>query len=189
MQKYERSYRFTEKEIKQLVKDLYGLQVSSITPLDSYIDQNSLLTDENGKKYVLKIAHPEEEREVMAAQTGAMEYLAANNTTVTCPKVCPTRTGQSISSIKTPTGTPHLVRLVTYIPGTFFAQLGTHSPELLVVFEMGHQEHNRPRETRPPHPGPPAAKPGQILCPTIQNLCNTCFSKTSHRHYPRRCQQ
>ena len=72
MQKYERNYRFTEDEIKQLVNKRYGLRVS-VNPMDSSIDQNSLLTDEKGTRYVLKIAHADEDREVMEAQTRAME--------------------------------------------------------------------------------------------------------------------
>ncbi len=130
MQKYERNYRFSEKEIKQLVKKRYGLQVS-VGPMDSSIDQNSLLTDENGTRYVFKIAHADEDWDVMETQTRAMEYLGANSTTVICPSVTPTLEGQLVAAVKDPEGNTHPVRLVNYLPGTLFVEFKSHPPELL----------------------------------------------------------
>jgi len=130
MQKYERNYRFTDDEIKRLVNKRYGLQVS-VKPMDSSIDQNSLLTDEKGTRYVFKIAHADEDRDVMEAQTRAMEYLGANNTAVTCPRVTPTLDGQLVTAVIDPEGRTHAVRMVNYLPGTLFTEFKSHPPELL----------------------------------------------------------
>jgi 4-aminobutyrate aminotransferase-like enzyme/Ser/Thr protein kinase RdoA (MazF antagonist) len=122
---------FTEKNIRDFVTISYGIAIASITPLDSYIDRNFLLTDPNGEKFVFKIAHANEDEYVMKAQAKAMEYLAENNPAIKCPSVIRTLDGQSVTTIASPTGITHLARLVRYMPGAFFAEASPHSPKLL----------------------------------------------------------
>lgn len=133
MQKYERNYRFSENEVKQLVNKFYGLQVS-VKPMDSYIDQNFLLTEKKGKRFVFKIAHDNEDNESLDAQNKAMRHITANNKTTGCPDVYPNLENEYITSIKSPTGTTHLVRLLSFLTGTFLANSDSHSPELLKDF-------------------------------------------------------
>jgi len=121
---------FNEDDVKSLVEELYGLHVS-VRPLDSYIDQNFLISDEKGNRFVFKIAHAGDDKEILAAQDKAMTYLAANNPETRCPQVCTTLAGEQITPVKSKKGTTHLVRMLTYLPGTFFSQLDSYPPELL----------------------------------------------------------
>jgi 4-aminobutyrate aminotransferase-like enzyme/Ser/Thr protein kinase RdoA (MazF antagonist) len=121
---------FNEDDVKHLVKELYGLHVS-VCPLESYIDHNFLVIDEKGNRYVFKIAHAGDDREILDAQDSAMTYLATNNTEIKCPQVCSSLVGEQINPVQSKEGTTHLARMLTYLPGTFYSQLTAHRPELL----------------------------------------------------------
>ena len=132
MPKNEQNAVFTEKNVKRLAKELYGIHVS-VKPLDSEIDQNFLLSDEKGNRFVFKIHNPADDWDVLDAQNKAMEHMA-NNKRVTWPEICATLKGEKITPIQSPAGTTHMVRMLTYLPGTLFAQLDSHPPELLEDF-------------------------------------------------------
>jgi len=124
---------FSDEDVIRLAKELYGIDVS-VKPLDSYIDRNFYLTDEKGNRFVFKIVNADEKRENLEAQNQAMEYIARHNRTVKCPGVCTTLTGEQITPIKSPAGTTHLVRMLTYLPGTILAYVDSPAPELMENF-------------------------------------------------------
>jgi 4-aminobutyrate aminotransferase-like enzyme len=132
MQKNEQYYRFGEEDVKRLAAELYGIRVS-VKPLDSYWDQNFLVTDEKKNRFIFKIANPQENWDALDAQNKAMEHMAGNKL-VTWPEICPTKKGGTITPIQDPFGTVHWVRMLTYLPGTFLAYLDAHSPQLLEDF-------------------------------------------------------
>jgi len=123
---------FSEKDVKRLAEELYGIQVS-VKPLDSERDQNFLISDQKGNRFVFKISNRTDDWNVLDAQNKAMEHMA-NNRGVTWPEICTSLKGEKMTCIQSPTGTTHLCRMLTYLPGTFFAQLDSHSPELLEDF-------------------------------------------------------
>lgn len=127
--------RFSVEEVKQLARDLYEIDGSvDVKPLDSYIDQNFLLIEKKGdeeNRFIFKIANADEKKDILEAQNRAMEHLAAHQDAVKCPGVYTTREGKQITAVKSRTGTTHLVRMLTYLPGTFWWELEDHPPELL----------------------------------------------------------
>ena len=132
MPKNERNAGFTGKDVKRLAAELYGIQVS-VKPLDSERDQNFLISDQEGNRFVFKISNRTDDWNVLDAQNKAMEHMA-NNKEVTWPEICTSLKGGKMTCVQSPTGTTHLVRMLTYLPGTFFAELDSHSPELLEDF-------------------------------------------------------
>src|SRR5687768_5692711 len=107
----------------RIAERLVGVRATARV-LPSERDQNFLLTDAAGEKFVLKIANALETRELIEAQNAALEHLGTRISF--CPRVVPNVDGEQISR-----ESDHLVRLVTYLPGTPLAEATPHSPELL----------------------------------------------------------
>ena len=117
-------------EAERLARDVYGLAASA-SPLPSERDQNFLLesTAETGGlrtgRFVLKIANATEDRAMLEAQNAAMAHVAAR--VALCPHALPTRSGDLIAVVP---GDVHFVRLVTYLEGIPFAEVGARTPAL-----------------------------------------------------------
>jgi 4-aminobutyrate aminotransferase-like enzyme/Ser/Thr protein kinase RdoA (MazF antagonist) len=105
----------------------YGISATA-TPLPSERDQNFRLDTASGGRYVLKIANATEDRSVLEAQNAALDRLAG--ATTVCPRVVATTDGAAIGEVTSPSGTRHLVRLLTYLPGVPLARARRRSVEL-----------------------------------------------------------
>ncbi len=101
-----------------IAEECFGLRVSA-RELPSERDQNFLLTDASGEKFVLKIANALESRELLEAQNAALEHLG--NRIAFCPRV--------VSDIKVKLN--HFIRLMTFLPGVPLADVNPHSSVLL----------------------------------------------------------
>ncbi|MGD2086228.1 MAG: aminotransferase class III-fold pyridoxal phosphate-dependent enzyme [Candidatus Aminicenantes bacterium] len=123
--------QFSEQDVKPMAKQLYGLDLVSVKPLDSELDLNFYLQEKTGGEFVFKIAHSQLQRDELEAQHQAMKHMTRHLKTLKCPGVCQTLKGEEIASVKSPSGTTHLVRMVTFLPGVVFAELKDHPPELL----------------------------------------------------------
>ena len=121
--------QFDSQQATLIAKDLYNM-VAVAEQLPSERDQNFLLTNESGDKFVLKIANSYEQRSVLEAQNLVMSHLRSRLTF--CPRVIKAETGQSIVQI-VGENTSHYVRLVTFISGDPLAKV-QHSSELLFDF-------------------------------------------------------
>jgi 4-aminobutyrate aminotransferase-like enzyme len=123
--------QFPEQAVKRMVKQLYGFDPESIKPLDSELDLNFYLQEKTGREFVFKIAHSQLQRDKLEAQHQAMKHMTMHHKTLKCPQVCRTLTGEEIVGVESPSGTTHLVRMLTFLPGAVFADLKDHPPELL----------------------------------------------------------
>jgi Ser/Thr protein kinase RdoA (MazF antagonist) len=106
-----------------IVKEHFSLYVSA-RELPSERDQNFLLTDASGGKFVLKIANALESRALLEAQNAVLDHLA--DRVSFCPRVVPQLNGEWIGS-----ESGYFVRLMTYLPGAPLAEARPHSPALL----------------------------------------------------------
>jgi len=102
----------------RVAEEDFGLRVSA-QELPSERDQNFLLTDVSGKKFVLKIANALESRELLDAQNAVLVHL--ENRVSFCPRV--------VSDVKVKSN--HFMRLMTYLPGVPLAKVNPHSSVLL----------------------------------------------------------
>jgi Ser/Thr protein kinase RdoA (MazF antagonist) len=107
----------------RIAEKLFGLRVRA-RALPSERDQNFLLVDDAGERFVLKIANALESRELLEAQNAVLDRVGRRVSF--CPRVVPNRDGELIGD-----AAGHYVRLVTYLPGVPLAQVTTHSSELL----------------------------------------------------------
>ena len=119
---------FGQKDAVHFVQVLYGIRAEA-APMPSERDQNFLLEEESGKRYVFKISNALEDRALLDAQNQVMAHLTQAGSS--SPHVVPARAGEAIAEIRSPAGTNHMVRLVSYLPGIPFGEVRRHSTELL----------------------------------------------------------
>lgn len=128
MELLKHSPQFSTDEAASLALKLYGLRASA-SPLPSERDLNFLLSTEDGRKFVLKIANGLEERALLHAQNQAMTHLA--DRLDFCPRIIRTTRGEEIGQVESASGSKHFIRLVTYLPGTPLGNLKFHSYHVL----------------------------------------------------------
>lgn len=123
---------FSNEAATKVAQQIFGIHTSA-APLPSERDQNFLLETAAGERFVLKIAHGEEQQATLEAQEQAMAMVA--RATNLCPIAIPALSGKTISEVKSENGTRHFVRLVSYLPGTPMGAIPRHSPGLL--YDLG----------------------------------------------------
>ncbi|XP_043087849.1 hydroxylysine kinase [Puntigrus tetrazona] len=117
----------------EIMKRLYGLTVSVVLPLPSYIDQNFYIAASEGGEFLLKILNSADSQNssVIEVQTHAMNFLHQRGFPV--QTTLPTLTGQLTSLEEIDCGfgmQKYLVRLLTYLPGITISKI-TRSPQIL----------------------------------------------------------
>ncbi|HEU4934369.1 MAG TPA: phosphotransferase [Pyrinomonadaceae bacterium] len=93
--------------------------------LPSERDQNFLLTNEGGEKFVLKIANALESRTFLEAQNSILKHLEGR------VSICQKLLGDEIVTVKAASGATHFVRMVHYLPGVPLAEVRPYSSGLL----------------------------------------------------------
>jgi 4-aminobutyrate aminotransferase-like enzyme/Ser/Thr protein kinase RdoA (MazF antagonist) len=123
--------RFSPVEAEDLAARIFGTS-GKAEPLASERDQNFRLVDSDGRAFVLKIANATEQREILDFQNAALAHLATRSQSLLVPAVVLSLSGAPITSVPGADGGEHLVRLLTWVPGTVLARHSPHSEELLV---------------------------------------------------------
>jgi len=121
---------FTVHQAEGIASEIFGV-TGRAEPLTSERDQNFHLWDESGRELVLKIASSADRREVLELQNRAMATAFQALGSESCPVPQPARTGELISVVDGEDGKTHFVRLLSWVPGRFLAEVRPHSPELL----------------------------------------------------------
>lgn len=114
---------FDVNSAREIAEELFGITASAHA-LPSERDQNFLLTNDAGERFVLKIANALESRELLEAQNAVLDHLAKQ--LAFTPRVRQTLNRELIGKRAN-----HLVRLVTHLPGVPLAEIKPHSPALL----------------------------------------------------------
>lgn len=102
-----------------LAQRLYGLS-GTLTPLASERDQNVRLETQAGA-FVLKIAHPAEDRAFLDMQNKVLAHLASLDV-AGIPHLIPSLAGEAMTETVLPDGRTAAVRLVSYIEGELFSK-------------------------------------------------------------------
>ncbi|HEU5439343.1 MAG TPA: hypothetical protein VFU88_08645, partial [Ktedonobacterales bacterium] len=58
----------SEAEVRRIAAELYGLRIASQRALPGEHDQNVYLAADDGRQYVLKLSHADEQRDVLELQ-------------------------------------------------------------------------------------------------------------------------
>jgi 4-aminobutyrate aminotransferase-like enzyme/Ser/Thr protein kinase RdoA (MazF antagonist)/murein DD-endopeptidase MepM/ murein hydrolase activator NlpD len=122
--------QFTASDGARLARELFGIS-GDAQELPSERDQNFYLNTESGEKFVLKIASAADSIEVLDLQNKAMAHIAAQAPSILCPRVCPALSREQTVCAEGPGGRSHFLRMLTWLPGRFFAHVRPHTSELL----------------------------------------------------------
>lgn len=121
---------FTAAQALAAAHEKYGI-AGAVAPLPSERDQNFLLSDAAGGKFVLKIANLHDTPEVLDFQNQAMRRVA-NSAACRVPGVMRSRRGAEIERIRNAAAdTEHCLRLLTWLEGTVLAHCAARGPLLL----------------------------------------------------------
>ena len=121
---------FSPDSIGKLVEELYGLK-GSVSRLKGERDLNFRVENGEGISYIFKIAHRDDSRELLEAQQRVMEFLAAADHPISCPRPVKSLSGETILNIiNRKDGQYYFVRLFTFLKGRFYSSLKSRPPEL-----------------------------------------------------------
>jgi len=124
---------FSIDEIKKFINKHYRIN-GSIQRLVSYDDQNFVVTDKKGERYIVKISNTVEKKEFLRAQNEALKFLNINCPGYQFPNHIETTEGKNILKIYDNSGTSFFVRLLSYVKGTFIGDAENHSENILFKF-------------------------------------------------------
>ncbi len=109
--------------VADVLAEHWGLS-GRLRPLDGERDQNTRVTTDDGRDFVLKIASPSEDPLVADFQCAALRHVAAADSGIGIPLVVPTADGHDIVSTSVD-GAPAPTRLLTFVEGITFDDAGT----------------------------------------------------------------
>ncbi len=107
---------FTPVEAERIAAEAFGVN-GAVSPLVSERDQNVKITTEDGRGFVLKIGNPADDPGVIDMQTLALLHVAHTDPTLPVMRLVATVDGELQVNVTGPDGRPHIVRLVTLLPG------------------------------------------------------------------------
>ena len=128
--------RFTTDDAARLAAEYFGL-LATVEPLPSERDQNFLMYNDSGARFVFKIANADEALEVLDLQNKALKFLAGAQTGLQWPLVIPSRSGNDVVPVASPDGTAYFVRLFRWVDGVCLATIKPRAPELLESLGSG----------------------------------------------------
>lgn len=109
--------RFSLDTASSVALEYFGLD-AQIVPLTSERDQNFLLQEKSGEKYILKISNPAEDREVLHMQNRALRHAHKNDPALKIPMVIKSKNGHSIEQVEH-NSESCCIRVMKYMKGKF----------------------------------------------------------------------
>jgi len=128
---------FSDSEILALLAKQYQLS-GQLTKLAGYCDQNLLLTTADQQKFIVKIANTAEANIELAMQNEAMAHLTNKECAV--PHAIINQQGDSISTISSINNAQqhdYYLRVLTYLPGQFYADANSLSHNKALWSDLG----------------------------------------------------
>lgn len=118
------SRRITEKHLSEFVRASYGLN-GHAQRLGGEKDDNFVLTTEYGEAYLVKIAHPNEDPEVVTLQTSVLEYLRRVAPELPVQRVVRNLEGLSDANVAEGPLAGRRIRVTSYLEGTLLRTVGS----------------------------------------------------------------
>lgn len=108
--------------VSEVLREHWGLS-GRLRPLEGERDQNTRVTTDDGRDFVLKIASPSEDPAVADLQCSALAHVARSDAGIEAPQVVPALDGAAIVSADVD-GAPAPTRLLTFVHGVTFDDAG-----------------------------------------------------------------
>ncbi len=120
-----RAPAFSTDEAEAFARRAFDIEASA-HPLDSERDQNFCLRAKDGSEWVLKIANPAENREVLDLQTQALMHIAQVDPSLPIPRVKATPDGALFHEIHGADGRQSIARVLSFLPGQLLEHATVH---------------------------------------------------------------
>jgi Ser/Thr protein kinase RdoA (MazF antagonist) len=121
---------FTRAEALAVAKREFGM-AGAISTLPSERDQNFLIVDGRGEKFVLKIANAHDTPELLDFQNRAMRHVEESMPGCRVQRVVLSLSGSAVVRVRqSEAGRDHCVRLLTWIDGEVLAKSDARGPAL-----------------------------------------------------------
>lgn len=112
----------SEQNIKTLLHQYYTLDINAVEKIEGYEDQNFLIRDIDGNKYIAKVTVDATNPPFLAAQLGAMEHLRLKNKEIGIQEVMLNAGGDSLTVIPAD-GKIIYLRVLSFLEGNFINDL------------------------------------------------------------------
>jgi len=123
------SKKITPFQAEKVLYNLFDIH-GNASALPGYVDFNFRIKTEDGKEYVLKISHYDEDADYLDFQQRLLRHIASNATNVIAPRVIKDKVGNSLSSFTDASGRRRAVRLLSWIPGRLWSEVNPRSDAL-----------------------------------------------------------
>ncbi|NMN04311.1 MULTISPECIES: aminotransferase class III-fold pyridoxal phosphate-dependent enzyme [unclassified Novosphingobium] len=119
---------FALDQVQECVLAQWGL-AGHWRPVRSERDQTWHLTCDDGPGYVVKLSHRDEQEGTVDFQIGALAHIAQVDPDLAVPRMVPTHDGAWRTTIRAADGTPHILRLLTYLDGAIVQDVVPSCPD------------------------------------------------------------
>ena len=112
---------FSPRQLGECAREYWQLE-GELAPLDGERDQNHRLTTADGASHVLKVSAAGESEGAVDFQIAALRHLERHATDLPVPRVLASTRGNDREWITADDGKRHMVRMLSWIPGTPLSQ-------------------------------------------------------------------
>jgi 4-aminobutyrate aminotransferase-like enzyme/Ser/Thr protein kinase RdoA (MazF antagonist) len=108
---------FGENAARQVLRERFGVESSSLRPLAGERDQNFRVDTAGGQRFLFKISNPADDRPVLEMQAAALRHIERVDPGLPVMRALPTAAGQPWAEVPGPGDGTYLARLFTFLPG------------------------------------------------------------------------
>jgi 4-aminobutyrate aminotransferase-like enzyme len=108
---------FDEKDARQILREGFGVESSSLKPLAGERDQNFRVDTADGQSYLFKISNPADDEPILAMQAAALRHIERVDPGLPVMRVLPAPAGESWLEVPGPGSRIYPARLFTFLPG------------------------------------------------------------------------
>jgi len=108
---------FEMEAAQRILRDRFGVESSSLTPLAGERDQNFRVEAAGGRRLLFKISNPADGLSTVEMQAAALRHIERVDPGLPVMRVVPDTVGESWAEVRGPDGRNYPVRLFTFLPG------------------------------------------------------------------------
>ena len=112
---------FGEEAARQILRDRFGVESSSLHPLAGERDQNFRVDTADGPRFLFKISNPADDRPVLEMQAAALRHIEHVDPGLPIMRALPSVTGESWVEVPGPDGRTYPARVFTFLSGQVIA--------------------------------------------------------------------
>jgi 4-aminobutyrate aminotransferase-like enzyme len=108
---------FGAEAVTRILREGFGVESPSLTPLDGERDQNFRVDTPGGQRFLFKISNPADGPAVVGLQTAALRHIEQVDPGLPVMRALPTAAGEPWVEVPGPDGRSYPARLFTFLPG------------------------------------------------------------------------